>query len=99
MLRSVAHWVAFADSACAPVDLYVQTHWCDFFFCHFDFKIPSPVAPALAVREALKKANLTVADISKFELNEAFSAVGLALIKILELDPAKINVLGGAGAR
>ncbi|MFK5879168.1 MAG: acetyl-CoA C-acyltransferase [Flavobacteriaceae bacterium] len=53
-------------------------------------------APAKALPKALGKANLTVKDVDYFELNEAFSVVGLANIKILELDAAKVNVNGGA---
>ncbi len=55
-------------------------------------------APAKAVEKALKKANLTKSDIDFWEFNEAFSVVGLANIHLLELDPAKVNVNGGAVA-
>jgi len=53
-------------------------------------------APAKALPKALAKANLTVKDVDYFELNEAFSVVGLANIKILDLDATKVNVNGGA---
>ncbi len=53
-------------------------------------------APAKALPVALKKANLDVSDIDFFEFNEAFSVVGCANNKILNLDPAKVNVNGGA---
>lgn len=46
--------------------------------------------------KALKLANLKVSDISRWEINEAFSAVVLACIKLLELDPAEVNINGGA---
>jgi acetyl-CoA C-acetyltransferase len=55
-------------------------------------------APAKAVEKALKKANLTKSDIDFWVFNEAFSVVGLANIHLLELDPAKVNVNGGAVA-
>jgi acetyl-CoA C-acetyltransferase len=45
---------------------------------------------------ALKKAGMTKADIDLFEINEAFSAVVLRYMQALELDPAKVNVNGGA---
>ena len=45
---------------------------------------------------ALKKAGMTSADIDLFEINEAFSAVVLRYMQALELDPAKVNVNGGA---
>lgn len=54
------------------------------------------VAPVLAVRAVLAKANLTTADIDLFEINEAFASQMLACIRQLELDPARVNVNGGA---
>ena len=53
-------------------------------------------SPALALPKALKKANLTIEDVDYFEFNEAFSVVGLANAKILNLDINKVNVNGGA---
>ncbi|KAA0127690.1 acetyl-CoA C-acyltransferase [Chryseobacterium sp. SN22] len=55
-------------------------------------------APSKALPIALKKAGLEVSDIDFFEFNEAFSVVGLANNKILELDASKVNVNGGAVA-
>ncbi len=55
-------------------------------------------APSLAVPKALKKANLTVEDIDYWELNQAFSVVGIANTKKLGLDPSKVDVNGGAVA-
>ncbi|KAI9207423.1 Thiolase, N-terminal domain-containing protein [Polychytrium aggregatum] len=54
------------------------------------------IAPSLAIPIALKRAGLSKDDVSLFEINEAFSAVVKANEKILSLDPAKINVAGGA---
>lgn len=56
------------------------------------------VAPSLSVPKALKHANVNIEDVDFFELNEAFSVVGLANTKILEIDPKKVNVYGGAVA-
>jgi acetyl-CoA C-acetyltransferase len=53
-------------------------------------------APVEATRRALAKANLEIADIDLFEFNEAFAVVPMAAIKDLGLDPAKVNVNGGA---
>ena len=53
-------------------------------------------APAKALPKAVAKAGLQISDIDYFELNEAFSVVGLANTKILGLDPEKVNVNGGA---
>jgi len=52
--------------------------------------------PSVAVPHAVKKAGLKMSDIDFHELNEAFSVVGLANIKLMKLDPAKVNVHGGA---
>ena len=53
-------------------------------------------APSLAIPKALDKAGLTTADVDFWELNEAFAVVGMANTKILGLDPAKVDVNGGA---
>lgn len=53
-------------------------------------------APAKAVPVALKKANINASDVDFWEFNEAFSVVGLVNTKLLELDPEKVNVNGGA---
>ena len=52
--------------------------------------------PANAINHALAKEGKTVADIDLFELNEAFAAVGIASTRALGIDPAKVNVNGGA---
>ncbi len=54
------------------------------------------VGPVYAVPKALKLAGLTLDQIDVIELNEAFAAQSLAVIRLLELDPAKVNVNGGA---
>jgi acetyl-CoA C-acetyltransferase len=56
------------------------------------------VAPIFGIPKLLKKAGLTVDDIDIFEINEAFSSSSVAIIKTLGLDPAKVNVRGGAVA-
>jgi len=56
------------------------------------------VAPALAIPKAIKHAGLTDKDIDYYEINEAFSAVALANIKLLGLDAEKVNVFGGSVA-
>ena len=52
--------------------------------------------PANAIKKALSKEGLTVDDVDLFELNEAFAAVGIASTRALGVDPAKVNVNGGA---
>ena len=54
------------------------------------------IGPVFAVPKALKMAGLTLDDIGLIELNEAFAAQALAVIKLLGIDPARVNVNGGA---
>nr|WP_188406343.1 acetyl-CoA C-acyltransferase [Psychroflexus salis] len=53
-------------------------------------------APAKALPKALHKAGIKQADVDFFEFNEAFSVVGLANMKLLNLDSSKVNINGGA---
>jgi acetyl-CoA acyltransferase len=52
--------------------------------------------PVPATKKALDRAGLTLKDIDLIELNEAFAAQAIACIRMLELDPDKVNVRGGA---
>lgn len=52
--------------------------------------------PALVTEKLLKRLGMTTADIDIYELNEAFAAVVLRYLELLDLDPAKVNVNGGA---
>ena len=54
------------------------------------------IGPVYAIPRALKMAGLTIDDIAVIELNEAFAAQSLAVIRMLELNPDKVNVNGGA---
>lgn len=56
------------------------------------------IAPVEAIKLVLKKTGLSLADIDLFEINEAFSAVSLAINRELGLDSRKVNVRGGAVA-
>lgn len=56
------------------------------------------VAPSLAIPKAIKHAGLTDKDVDFYEINEAFSVVALANMKILSLDADKVNVFGGSVA-
>ena len=56
------------------------------------------IGPIYAIPKALKLAGLTLEDIDVIELNEAFAAQGLSVMKVLEMNPAKVNVNGGAVA-
>jgi acetyl-CoA C-acetyltransferase len=54
------------------------------------------IAPVEAIKLVLKKTGLSIGDIDLFEINEAFSAVSLAINRELGLDPEKVNINGGA---
>ena len=54
------------------------------------------IAPVEAVHRCLAKAQLTVADVDLFEVNEAFASQTLACARELKIDEAKLNVHGGA---
>jgi len=54
------------------------------------------IGPVPAVRKALKRAGLTADQIDLWELNEAFASQSIACMRDLQLDPAKVNVYGGA---
>jgi len=54
------------------------------------------IGPIYAIPKVLKMAGLSLEDIGVIELNEAFAAQSLAVIKVLGIDPARVNVNGGA---
>ncbi|KFW88024.1 hypothetical protein N305_00077, partial [Manacus vitellinus] len=58
--------------------------------------IDFPIAPAYAVPKILSETGLKKEDIAMWEINEAFSVVVLANIKMLGIDPQKVNINGGA---
>lgn len=54
------------------------------------------IGPVAAIPKALEQAGLNLSDIDLIELNEAFASQSLAVIKEASLDPAKVNINGGA---
>jgi acetyl-CoA C-acetyltransferase len=56
------------------------------------------MAPILAIPKVLKKEGISLADIDIFEINEAFSGTSVAINRVLDLDPARVNVNGGSVA-
>src|SRR5690606_35520125 len=54
------------------------------------------IGPVAAVPKALERAGMKLADIDLIELNEAFAAQSLAVVRELQIDPEKLNVNGGA---
>jgi acetyl-CoA C-acetyltransferase len=72
---------------------------CGWYLAGFGDAEQDPVdfttTPSLAVPIALKHAGLTIKDVDYHEINEAFAVVALANMKLLNLDPSKVNVHGG----
>ena len=60
--------------------------------------IDFPTAPAKAVPIALARAGIKASDVDLWELNQAFSVVSCANTKLLNLDPSKVDINGGAVA-
>lgn len=58
--------------------------------------IDFPIAPALAVPKLLEQTGVRKQDVARWEINEAFSLVVLANMKMLDLDVSNVNVNGGA---
>ena len=56
------------------------------------------MAPILAIPKVLQKQGMSLAEIDLFEINEAFSGTSVAINRVLELDPARVNVNGGSVA-
>ena len=54
------------------------------------------IGPVAAVPKALQRAGMKLADMDRIELNEAFAAQSLAVVRELDIDPSKLNVNGGA---
>jgi len=58
--------------------------------------IDFPIAPRFSTEKLLKQVGMTPADVDLWEINEAFAVVVLANMKLHQLDPAKVNIHGGA---
>jgi acetyl-CoA acetyltransferase len=54
------------------------------------------IGPVPASEKALERAGITASDLDLIEINEAFAAQAVACVRLLELDPEKVNVNGGA---
>ena len=55
-----------------------------------------PTSPAIGINKLLKRINMNPSEIQKWEINEAFSMVAIANLRLLDLDPNKVNINGGA---
>jgi acetyl-CoA acetyltransferase family protein len=93
---SAALVVADADFAVANdlPPLGVIRSWCAVGVAPED----TGLAPTVAIPRAVERAGLSLDDISLFEVNEAFSSMTVATIKVLDLDPDAVNANGGAVA-
>lgn len=80
-----------AEETGAPVRARILSY----AYCGVDPKTMG-IGPVPAVRKALDKAGLSIEDVGVIELNEAFAAQSLAVMKDLELDPDRVNPNGGA---
>jgi acetyl-CoA C-acetyltransferase len=83
-----------ADRA-AEVGAPVRARILSYAYCGVDPKTMG-IGPVPAVRKALDRAGRAIDEVEVIELNEAFAAQALAVMKDLELDPAKVNPNGGA---
>jgi acetyl-CoA C-acetyltransferase len=87
--------VLMSDEKAAELGAPVRARVLSYASCGVDPEIMG-IGPVPAVRKALDKAGVALDDIGVIELNEAFAAQALAVIRELDLDPARVNPNGGA---
>jgi acetyl-CoA C-acetyltransferase len=89
--------VLMSEEKAAELGAPVRARILSYASCGVDPEIMG-IGPVPAVRKALDRAGVKLEDVGVIELNEAFSAQALAVMKDLDLDPAKVNPNGGAVA-
>jgi acetyl-CoA C-acetyltransferase len=89
--------VLMSEEKAAELGAPVRARILSYASCGVDPEIMG-IGPVPAVRKVLERAGVELEDIGVIELNEAFSAQALAVMKDLDLDPAKVNPNGGAVA-
>jgi acetyl-CoA C-acetyltransferase len=89
--------VLMSDEKAAELGAPVRARILSYASCGVDPEIMG-IGPVPAVRKALERAGVKLEDVGVIELNEAFSAQALAVMKELDLDPALVNPNGGAVA-
>jgi acetyl-CoA C-acetyltransferase len=89
--------VLMSDEKAAELGAPVRARILSYASCGVDPGIMG-IGPVPAVRKVLDRAGVKLEDVGVIELNEAFSAQALAVMKDLDLDPAKVNPNGGAVA-
>jgi acetyl-CoA C-acetyltransferase len=87
--------VLLSDEKAAELGAPVRARILSYASCGVDPEVMG-IGPVPAVRKALDRAGVALDDIGVIELNEAFAAQALAVIKDLDLDPARVNPNGGA---
>jgi acetyl-CoA C-acetyltransferase len=87
--------VLMSDERAAALGAPVRARVLSYASCGVDPEIMG-IGPVPAVRKVLERAGVALEDVGVIELNEAFAAQALAVIKDLDLDPAKVNPNGGA---
>jgi acetyl-CoA C-acetyltransferase len=87
--------VLMSEEKAAELGTTVRARVVGYASCGVDPEVMG-IGPVPAVRKVLDRAGVTLDQIGVIELNEAFAAQALAVIKDLDLDPAKVNPNGGA---
>jgi acetyl-CoA C-acetyltransferase len=87
--------VLMHESAAEEMGAPVRARILSYAYCGVDPKTMG-IGPVPAVRQALERAGKSIDEVEVIELNEAFAAQALAVMKDLDLDPAKVNPNGGA---
>jgi acetyl-CoA C-acetyltransferase len=87
--------VLMSDAKAAELGAPVRARVLAYASCGVDPEVMG-IGPVPAVRKVLDRSGVALQDIGVIELNEAFAAQALAVIKDLDLDPAKVNPNGGA---
>jgi acetyl-CoA C-acetyltransferase len=87
--------VLMSDAKAAELGAPVRARVLAYASCGVDPEIMG-IGPVPAVRKVLERSGVALDDVGVIELNEAFAAQALAVIKDLDLDPARVNPNGGA---
>jgi acetyl-CoA acyltransferase len=95
MSDGAAAVLLMSEAACKRYDVKPLARFVSFSVAGVPPEIMG-IGPVEAIPRALKQAGIRKEDVDWIELNEAFAAQALAVVRSLELDPAKVNPLGGA---
>ncbi|OAF71069.1 hypothetical protein A3Q56_01168 [Intoshia linei] len=87
--------IVASEEACSKFNLKPLAEICAYSVYGCDPKVMG-IGPVKAIQEILKISNMSLNDLSQLEINEAFSAQSLAVIKELQVNPEIVNINGGA---